>query len=216
MQTQEPPLSRRDTILDVAEALFARHGYDGVTLRSIAREAGVDVALANYHFGRKLNLFDAVLMRRAEILNKTREEDLQRCLASALPDPPSVENIIRAYLRPLLMAPHIHDAGWRNYYALIAYVNNSTQWGGKLMTQFFDPLVEKFIAALRLALPDTGDESLYWCYHFLSGALTLTFAQTGRLDLLSGGVCRSEDLEASYEHMVAFVTAGFETACRSK
>ena len=65
----EPKTGKRDLILDAAEALFAAHGYDGVTLRAIAKRAGVDVALANYHFGPKRELFDAVLMRRAQILN---------------------------------------------------------------------------------------------------------------------------------------------------
>ena len=41
---------RGAAILDVSERLFARHGYDGVTLRTVAREAGVDLALINYYF----------------------------------------------------------------------------------------------------------------------------------------------------------------------
>ncbi len=206
---------RRTRILDAAEALFSRHGYDGVTLRAIARSAGVDVALANYHFGRKRALFDAVLLRRAEVMNARRLADLEACLEEAAPGRPSVEAIIRAYLRPLLTIPEVHEEGWKNYYALVAYVNNSPQWGGILMTQFFNPLIDRFIDALRLALPDARDEDIYWAYQFLSGALTLTFAQTGRLDELSRGLCRSDDLQAAYEHMVGFVTAGFERVCRA-
>ena len=38
---------RGAAILDVSERLFACHGYDGVTLRTVAREAGVDLALIN-------------------------------------------------------------------------------------------------------------------------------------------------------------------------
>ena len=37
---------KRELIFDAAEALFSKHGYDGVTLRAIAKQAGVDVALA--------------------------------------------------------------------------------------------------------------------------------------------------------------------------
>ncbi len=204
---------RRTAILDAAEALFARYGYDGVTLRAIAREAGVDVALANYHFGRKRALFDAVLMRRAAFLNQGRLAELEACLEAAAPDPPSVEAIIRAYFRPLLLGDHLSEPGWKAYYALIAYVNNSPEWGGKLMTEYFNPLVDRFIAALKLARPDATDRQIYWGYHCLSGALTLTLAQTGRLDVLSRGLCRSDDLADACEHMVAFITAGFE-ACK--
>ncbi|MCI4643176.1 MAG: TetR family transcriptional regulator [Hyphomonadaceae bacterium] len=202
--------SRRTRILDAAEKLFAEHGYDGVTLRAIAREADVDVALANYHFGRKHELFEATFMRRAELLNRWRIRALDEAIASAAPEAPSVRAIMDAYLYPLLHGPHLSDPAWRSYYALVAYVNNSTEWGGKLMSRFFNPMVDRFIDALRKALPNAPEEALFWGYHCLSGALTLAFAQTGRLDKLSGGVCSSEDLEAAYTHIVAFVTAGFE------
>ncbi|HPE48208.1 MAG TPA: TetR/AcrR family transcriptional regulator [Hyphomonas sp.] len=207
---EESRIDRRTAILDAAEEQFAAYGYDGVTLRAIAKKAGVDLALPNYYFGPKRDLFDAVLMRRAEILNAARLAQLDECIASSN-GTPSVENIIRAFLRPLLTGEHVSEQGWKNYYALIAYVNNSPEWGGRLMTQFFDPVIQKFIDALRLAMPEVEARDIYWAYHFLSGALTLTFAQTGRLDTLSGGLCRSDDLTDAFEHMVRFTTAGFET-----
>ena len=206
----EPKTGKRDLILDAAEALFAAHGYDGVTLRAIAKRAGVDVALANYHFGPKRELFDAVLMRRAQILNSWRLSALEQAITDAAPSAPSVHEIIRSYFEPILTRPHVQEAGWKNYYALIAYVNSSPEWGGKLMTQFFDPLIERFIEALRMSLPDVSSKDLYWGYHCLSGALTLAFAQTGRIDHLSKGLCRSDDLPDACDHIVAFVTAGFE------
>lgn len=67
---------KRERILDAAEELFALHGFDGVTLRSIAKKAGVDVALANYHFGKKNDLFQATFLRRAQILNDVRMQAL--------------------------------------------------------------------------------------------------------------------------------------------
>lgn len=203
-------VEKRDLILDAAEALFAKHGYDGVTLRAIARLADVDVALANYHFGPKRDLFDAVLMRRAQMLNSWRLKALDDAIEAAAPNAPSVRSIIDAYLEPLLNRPHVEEPGWKNYYALIAYVNNSPEWGGKLMTQFFDPLIERFIEALKLALPDADAADLYWGYHCLSGALTLAFAQTGRIDHLSNGLCRSDDLPDAYTHLVQFISAGFD------
>lgn len=53
---------KRERILDAAEALFAEHGYDGVTLRQIATQASVDVALANYHFGKNSTCFRRFLI----------------------------------------------------------------------------------------------------------------------------------------------------------
>ncbi|RMB08488.1 TetR/AcrR family transcriptional regulator [Eilatimonas milleporae] len=213
---QEGPAAsrpRKDRILDAAEALFAKHGFDGVTMRQVAMAASVDVALPNYHFGSKRGLFDAVLLRRAEVLNRERLQALEDCTKAAGSGGPAAEAIIDAFLRPLLSDSHAEEEGWRHYYELIAQVNNSPEWGGVLMTKYFDPLVRRFMEALKRALPQADEADIYWCYHFLSGALTLTFAQTGRIDHLSGGKCRSDDLQAAYERMVPFVAAGFRHIC---
>lgn len=206
-------IQKRDRILDVAEALFAMHGYDGVTLRQIAAGAKVDVALANYHFGKKLDLFSAVFERRASLLNSTRLQALQLAQEKAGKQGPTVEEIIEAFLRPLEIAQETGDDGWKNYLALIAYVNNSPYWGERMMSKLFDDLVNEFIAALRKALPKAREEDLYWCYHNLSGSLTLTLAQTGRIDKLSNGVCRSSDFQAAYDRLIPFAAAGFRQVC---
>lgn len=204
----------KDRILDAAESQFSKHGFYGVSLREIAKEAGVDVALANYHFGPKRDLFDAVVLRRAEILNDLRLKELEECEEMAAPNAPSVEAIISAFLHPLLVRPETQGQGWRNYYAVVAYINNSPEFGGTAMTRYFDPLVKRFIRALQRALPDLNEVDMYWCYQFLSGALVLSFAETGRIDKLSGGLCKSDDLEAAYKRMVPFFVDGFEAMAK--
>ena len=81
------------------------------------------------------------------------------------------------------------------------------------MTKTFDQVVQRFIEAIRRALPGCEERDLYWAYHFLSGALTLTFAETGRIDKLSGGACRSNDLVSVHERLVPFCAAGFRALC---
>ncbi|MGQ9425011.1 TetR/AcrR family transcriptional regulator [Gilvimarinus sp. F26214L] len=201
--------SKRDRILDVAEELFARHGFDGVTMRQIASGAGVDVALASYHFGKKRDVFDAVFMRRADMLNSTRRE----VLYSSRGKEQTLEQIIEAFLLPLKLAQETGDPGWRNYLALLAHIMASPVWSKEMMPHVYDTLVEEFVEALRQVLPNARDEDIYWSYHYLSGALALTLAQTGRIDKLSGGTCRSTDFEAAYEHMIPFIAAGFRAVC---
>ena len=203
----------RERILDAAEHLFAKRGFEGVTVRQIMSRAGADVALAYYHFKSKRYLFDAVLLRRAQTLNELRLKALDEVEQRHREDPPDVEEIIDAFTRPLLEELDRHPEDWRDYMALVAQVNNSPEWGGELMTRYFDPLVKRFLDALRRALPDCREEDLFWSYHFLSGALTLTFAETGRLDNLSGGLCSSADMAAANARMPRFVAAGFRALC---
>ncbi|MCL9761275.1 TetR family transcriptional regulator [Frankia sp. AiPa1] len=51
----------RGQILEVARDRFRREGYEAVTMRSLAADAGVDAALISYYFGSKSGLFAAVL-----------------------------------------------------------------------------------------------------------------------------------------------------------
>jgi AcrR family transcriptional regulator len=51
----------KDDILRAARAAFARDGYQGASLRGIARDAEVDVALISHFFGSKAGLFGAVV-----------------------------------------------------------------------------------------------------------------------------------------------------------
>jgi AcrR family transcriptional regulator len=47
----------REAILEAARRQFATQGFEGATMRGIAREAGVDAALVSYYFGSKSELF---------------------------------------------------------------------------------------------------------------------------------------------------------------
>jgi AcrR family transcriptional regulator len=206
----------RDRILDAAEKLFAERGFYGVSIRDVTGAVDVDVALVAYHFGNKQGLLDAVLLRRAADLNDERLALLNAVLATGARRLPRLEDIIDAFTHPLLDRSTRGSPGWKSYFALVAEINNSPEFGGVLMTRFFDPVVQRFIEAIRLALPDADDRDIYWAYHFLSGALTLTFAETGRIDKLSGGVCKSSDLASVHERLVPFCAAGFRALCGEK
>ena len=203
----------KERILDAAEELFAADGFAAVTVRQITHKANADVSLAYYHFKSKRDLFDAVMLRRVDHLNEIRLNALEKVEQRHPDDAPTVEEIIDAFTHPLLdLLANDHER-WHHYMSLIAQINSSPEWGGELMTRYFDPLVGRFVEALRKALPGCDEKDLYWSYHFLSGALTLTFAETGRIDNLSGGVCKSSDMASINERMPRFLAAGFRALC---
>lgn len=83
------------------------------------------------------------------------------------------------------------------------------------MDEHFDPVVLRLIGLLKKALPDCDEAYIFWGYHFVTGALTLTLtlARTGRIDKLSGGLARSDDFVAVKERMAKFIAAGFRGIC---
>ena len=50
----------RERLLDAAETLFARYGFNGVSARDIVKVAGVNLGALPYYFGTKENLFKEV------------------------------------------------------------------------------------------------------------------------------------------------------------
>jgi AcrR family transcriptional regulator len=207
------PVETRSHILDHAEALFALHGLHGVTVREVARAAAVDPALVHYYFETKQRLFDAVFERRATVLNEERLRSMDQ-YALAAGAAITVEGCVQAFLEPIWRHSTPDDPHWNNYFRLIALVNNTPEWGGEMMTRHFDVVINRLIELIRRCMPAAADADLYWCYHFLSGALTLSLSQTGRIDRLSGGVCASGDMEAILRRMVPFIAAGFRRVCQ--
>ena len=54
-------IGTKTRILEVARVLFAERGFEGTSIREIAKAAEVNVASVNYHFAGKENLFLEIL-----------------------------------------------------------------------------------------------------------------------------------------------------------
>ena len=216
---KEAPLSKAERraetteqILDDAEYLFSRHGLYGVTLKDVAKRAGVHHTLVNYYFKDKDTLFNAVFERRAEVTRDLRMKALEEYEA-ANAGKLTVEGALHTFLDTDLDLYGSGGEGWRNYGALASQVANTPEWGAKLMDKNFDPVVLKLVEIINKALPGGREVDIFWGYHFVSGALLLTLARTGRIDKLSDGLCKSDDFAAVKERMADFMAAGFKAIC---
>jgi len=201
-----------EQILDAAEDLFSKHGLYGVTLKDVAKRVGVHHTLVNYYFQDKKKLFDAVFARRAVISSSRRMKALDEYEAAAN-GRPTVEGALRTFLDSDLDLYIESGEGWKNYAALGAQVANTPEWGAELMDEHFDPVVLRLIKLLKKALPDANIKDIFWSYHFVTGALMHTLARTGRIDKLSGGLCKSDDFVAVKERMASFMAAGVLAVC---
>lgn len=55
-------------ILEVAEMLFAEKGFDGTSIRNIAKEAKINIAMVSYYFGSKERLLESLILYRTSDL----------------------------------------------------------------------------------------------------------------------------------------------------
>lgn len=76
MASEEPDRAAR--ILSAADDLFCERGYEGVSVRDVARQAGVNKALVFYYYENKLKLFERVLAgyyeAHAEVFQRAAED----------------------------------------------------------------------------------------------------------------------------------------------
>jgi AcrR family transcriptional regulator len=87
------------TILDVAERMFGEASVDSVSLRAVAREAGVAPAAVSYHFPSKQILVSAVVERRSKDVGRHMRD---RLAALATRPDATTRDLVDAILEPLV------------------------------------------------------------------------------------------------------------------
>ncbi len=204
---QEAPT--KDRILDAAERLFAEHGFDGVSLRTIIAEAGVNLAAVHYHFHSKEALLDAVFARRVAPLNEERLARLDACEADARGGPVPVERLLEALLLPVMHLVRDPSRNGPTFCKLMGrlHAETSTQMA-EVFKKHLAGFSERLKLALRRSLPDLPPAELYWRMHFTMGAVAHTLRGSPVTAVLSEGVIDPSDLEGGMHRLIGFLAAG--------
>jgi AcrR family transcriptional regulator len=193
----------RQRLIDAAEQLFAEHGWNGVSIRTIANAADVSLAALNYHFGEKENLLAEIFAARARPIAEKR----MRLLTEVNANPSAtLEDVIEAFLRPALAT----GAENRMFARLRARLATEPEaFSRRILSDAFDESSRLCIEGLRQRLPSLPEEALYWRFHFLMGTMVYTMADSGRIQSLTNGSCDPGDVDAALRHIVPFLAAGF-------
>ena len=81
-------------ILQVAEQLFAEKGFDGTSVRDIAKLASINVAMVSYYFGSKEKLLEALVVYRISSMRLHLETLYQENISPLL----KMERLINFYI----------------------------------------------------------------------------------------------------------------------
>ena len=203
----EPRADRKAAILLAAEKLFAQRGYHAVTIRQIADEAAVPLALVGYYYGQKHELFHAIFAH----WNRTIEERLQelRSVAADASDDDALRRIIEAFTGPVL---RLRSSNEGEYYALLVAreLYHALEETDRVLRAYFDPLAHAFIDALHQRLPHASRAQVAWAYQFSLGAL-LHHLSDERIARLSKGQCDPRD-PVGGQMLVNFIVGGIRAA----
>lgn len=196
-------------LLDVAEALFSEHGYAMTKVRDISAKSKVNQALINYHFKNKRGLFNAVFERRASILLQERIDLLNAAKLKAKKKPIPLKDLIYAFVYPpLRMASE--DKGGRSFVKLQARLHNEPkEIENVLRAKLYDKVSLLFVEELKRTLPKLSEASICWRLIFVMGLYLYVASNTGRLEVISDGRAKGENLKQALPEILNFCEQGF-------
>lgn len=200
------PPTTKDRILDAAERLLAKHGFEATSLRAITTEADVNLAAVNYHFQSKDALIRAVIARRIGPINEKRLAMLDAIEAEAGEGPVPLARVIEAFIGPVIEV--------RNRASTFAPImgrafNENAEFAQRFFHDHLEVVARRFTAAFERAVPGLPREEILWRAFFLVGAMAHTMVLGELLALFSGGLCQTSDIEVMIRRMVTVFTAAF-------
>lgn len=136
---------KKEKLLAAGTVLFAKDGYDRVSIRQISEAAGVNSALISYYFGGKQGLYDAVLSEQLASVERFVSKDL-----SAL-DP---REVIRQYAEEILSVHQKHPH-------LLPYLFRELASAENPPNSIFQTVAPKLFALLSGALARGVSQGLF-------------------------------------------------------
>jgi AcrR family transcriptional regulator len=194
-------MSTKEKLLDTAEKLFAEKGYDATSLRQIIAEAGVNLAAIHYHFGSKEELLDEVVVRHVGPVNDERLAQLDCVEAEAGKGRPALEQVVKAFL-----APTARVAAENPQFVRLMGRLHADGVMQPILQRNFQPVIARFLTAMRNALPDLPPEEFRWRVHFMIGAMAHTMCCSPTIPCVAA---EPADFGRRLDLLVTFLSGGF-------
>src|SRR3954466_2921742 len=200
----------REAILSAAELLFSTHGFNAVSIRDIALEAGANPGSITYHFKSKDGLLLEIYKRHCGPMNKRRIELL--VAARRVRDVQDrLEAIVRAYVQPAFSSSSDLAGGGARFTRLRAVMSaEGNAVVGRIIAEIFDDTTHAFIDAIVASLPQLPRTAIVWRSQFLLGALYYTLVSPERVTRLSRGEADGSDMAEAIEQLVTATVAALQ------
>jgi AcrR family transcriptional regulator len=199
------PDATRERLLSAAAQLFSERGFVAMSMRAVTQAAGVSVSAANYHFGSKQALLEAVCEHHIALLNEQRMVALDAVAEAFAPDAPPLEEVLHAFLGPLFehSGPGLQECS-RAIAARLYADPPEVAW--ELREALFGPLRLRMLALLARSLPESTPAQLGLALQFTVGALV--HSASGNLERVSEPAGPAPNDAWTLELMVDYCAAG--------
>ncbi len=206
--------STKIRLLNAAEQLFAREGFHNTSLRALASLAEANLAAANYHFGSKEALLQAVIERRLLPLNQIRGTEIEKILSQARGKniPPTAEDLLRAFIEPTLEFRN-SSPGARDFISLIGRsLNEPDETIRNCFLGLILPTFQVLFESLHEALPQLPKDILLTRLEFIMATMSHVMCMGSHSILNNPSLPDALEQNDLIQQLLKFVLAGLEAA----
>jgi len=208
-RTSVPAEGAKLRLVTAAEELFARRGFEAVSIRDITKGAEMNIASVNYHFGSRDGLVAAVMARHLMPVFEESVILLDRVERSGGPGQVLIEGLFDGWVRPVMNQVRHSSLPEPLACRLLGRMLGEQSFAmppavAGLAKQTF----ARGVSLLAKALPDAAPEDLAWRLHFLTGALSHALTGEESLQRDAQGACGKMNLDATIARLARFALAG--------
>ena len=200
-------IDTRALTIDTAERMFGDSTIDAVSMRAVAREAGLGARAVSYHFPSKRDLVAAVLHRRLPVVAQATTEGLEALIQRRAV--PSVRDVVETILGPyvdMLREEPRPVLRWIKVFNQLALTEDRI-WTDEFGIEPSFP--DMFLSAIARALPDISDEKVQRRAAIAMYSMITMLAGSDRAAY--GHPLGKKGLDPEWvEQLVIFTTAGLE------
>jgi AcrR family transcriptional regulator len=194
-----------EKLLDVVERLCAENGLEAVSIRDVAKAAGVSLSVIYHHYKSRNDLLKAAMNRRFQELLRMRAPLFAELEKAAKPD---LDKVLYAIIAPVTLLRTNRPDGWvvgqflaQILLSPIPDVKNEVDASVKHL--------RNLAHLMQRVLPHLSLEDICWRLHFTIGIERMTQWDSDRLRIMSNGVCDPEDVNESISRAVSYAKAAF-------
>ena len=201
-------MTTKEKILKVSAKLFAEKGFYGTSIRDIAKQAKVNVAAINYHFGSKKNLYleviQEIFLSHAE---KIRKEFIFNIKNSPKNDP---ECVISVLSKAVLLSKLPEDERKVVFSLLVRELTDPSEAFPVIAKHALLPLVENVAKELNKFIKTQKENLVLTVLSIISQIIFFNFFSRWVKDAVNFPEYDEKTKEKIIQHIIKFSLKGLE------
>ncbi len=193
-------------LLNAAEELFADKGLDATSIRDLTTKAHCNLALVNYHFGDKKQLYEELFRERLRKMRDSRLSAVERVMTDK--NNRSLEKLLRAYAIAFL-EPFADRGRSERFMRLFARELVDQQLPKSMfIEEMAAPVMKSLEEALNVICPKLEKHDVQMNIHSIVGQLVHVMHLKTMFEDRHAQAVAAFDVDEAIDHIVKFSSAG--------